>query len=154
MVKIIGTKVADNTANSDPEINWVPPDLLPAVWGMVLPGVEESLKYDPSGWTPDGTFAALESGRMHLHIAFRGDIYMGFSVSWLNRLPHANVWHVHILYSNDRLLEAFPLLEQAARDAGADEMTWGSPRKGFAKAAEKMGFKQSYIAYRKDIRDA
>jgi len=137
-----------SNSESQPEINHVPPHLLEKVWDLVEPGLRKVLEFDSEGRGPEDILKAMLEEREFMTLAFRGDDFMGFTVSWIER-PYK--WHVDLLYSEDNLLEAFPLLEDAARQEGASIMIFGSQRKGFKRLAKQLGFSEAYVSYRKDL---
>ena len=143
-------QVALSNSESLPEIRHVPPEYIVSIWWLVAPGVEKTLRFDTEGRTAQDLLDGLLARKEFLTLGFRGDEFIGFSVSWIDRPK--GIWHIDLLYSEDNFqYDALSLLEDAARNEGATAIVFGSKRRGFEKLSKQLGFKENYVSYRKEL---
>ena len=101
------------------------------------------------GWCPEDVYVFLISGQATLYIATEG--WKGFAI--LQLLPNYSQKRLHcwIVQTSDDPALYVKDVEDIARGAGASKITFDSPRKGWAKRAERLGFKQTMIRYEKEL---
>lgn len=103
------------------------------------PQVREGLDAMPAeDWIAEDVYHAIKSGQVALHIAIGNQGYEGFLV--LQRLateftnqPILHVWLAHNAGGGDVYETGQSLIRQTAANIGAKKITFGSPRKGWAK---------------------
>lgn len=124
----------------------VPADKVDAVWPSIREFVQEAAQYDPDHTSEDRILASLLTNESFLHVAFRDGEATGFTVSFYN--PD----HLFIWAHGGR--DTFAHLEQFMSDLadnGIRKVRFGSPRRGFERLAEKLGFEKSTVIYEREL---
>ena len=111
-------------------------------WTWIRPRLERLLgKIKSDGWIIEDVYASLVTSHATL---YAGD--GGFAV--LQVFPHYTGKRLHVwileTVNPERHLEALLTL---AKEHGASRITFESPRKGWAKRAERLGFKAARVVY-------
>lgn len=120
----------------------VPADRIDAVWPKIKEFVREASSYDPDNTSEDRILASLLTNESFLHVAFRDGEAVGFTVSFYNP-DHLFIW-AH--GGRDTFAHMEQFMQELAEN-GIRKVRFGSPRKGFERYAEKIGFKKSTVIY-------
>lgn len=95
-------------------------------------------------FAPD-VYAALLQNKAELHVGFRDGEAKGFFTCYVIEPPcsppHLHVWHGYIRPGDppDGIVAAFVQIEQVARDNGCSQIVFSTRRRGWARAAAKLG---------------
>ncbi len=101
------------------------------------------------GWIPEDIYCFLLSGQASLYISEEG--WKGFAI--LQLLPnyaHKRL-HVWVVQTTDDPAIYMAEIEKIARDSGAVKITFDSPRRGWTKRAERLGFNPTSTRYEKEL---
>ena len=112
-------------------------------WPLVKAGVEKVAERGSDGWLPEDVYMALKQGISLLYVAFVNDYYVGFVVltpaaGWNG--PQIHLWACYNRGERDVLETFLPDLIEIARSRGAQRLTMSSPRKGWERRGEALGF--------------
>lgn len=126
----------------------VPPGELKLYWGKVKE-VLERLSSVSDGWIPEDVYAFLISGQATLYVN-DGD-WKGFCILQLVPDYSQKRLHVWIAQTTDDPKAYMAEVEMLARQIGASRITFDSPRKGWVRRAERLGFKPRMTRYEKEL---
>ena len=136
-------------------IDWIKPAQIRDHWPLIKEGLKkvESLSKE---WLVEDVYMSLRMGTCNLHILTIDGEYKGFTVTQQQDSYGSPVLHVWMGYSTaddfDILKECLNEIKLWAKAIEAKKITFGSPRKGWAKQAIKLGFKASpLITYTMDL---
>lgn len=133
---------------------WVPPDRIGAVWGMVRPGVEKVAKHSGE-WIAEDVYMALKQNNAALHLVIKECGYVGFMVTQKQQTYARTKLFVWLAYSEARdfnvLREGIAFLEGLCRQIGASCIKFESPRKGWEKKALELGYVAKSTAFEKEV---
>ena len=129
------------------QLLYVPPHLLDAVWGLILPGLESVQKHSAETDMIEEVSAAVSCETASLHIGFDPD-YRGFIVLKPEQFLTRRNLHVWCYYTIGNRFD-MSVLDSMARKLGAKTMTFKSNRPGWKK--NRFGFKPIYTVYRRDL---
>ena len=130
-------------AAQDRELRQIAPAELYAYWPLVKAGVEKVAERGSDGWLPEDVYMAVKQGVSLLYVAFVAQYYVGFAVVTPALGWHGPQLHVWCLYNRGErdVLETFlPELLAIAKERGAQRLTMSSPRKGWERRGEALGF--------------
>lgn len=136
------------------EFQWVNPDKLRGVWGLVRAGLEKVRDSTSESWIPEDAYLAIMAGSSHLHLGMVGDKYQGFLVTTPQQTVDGKALHIWVCYSvaGESLLDqGITQIEEWARTMQASRITFYSPRRGWDKAGEKIGFSPVSTIYAKEV---
>lgn len=128
----------------------VTPAELSAVWGFVLPGLQEVIAKTGEKWTPTHVEQGINEGWAHLFV--NDEMFMVFQVlkeDWTSaRYLHVWVMWAKPLSARRCRDEAFAWLDEMAEKAGVGKRNWkfGSPLKGWERVDE---FEIERVHYRR-----
>lgn len=113
----------------------IQPDALRSVWDRVRAGLDLMPTED---WIPEDVYHAIRSGESALYLGANDAGYAGFfvlrrQVTEFSREPVLHVWLAHNAGNADVFSEAQGFITKMAREMGCKRVTFGSPRKGWAK---------------------
>lgn len=123
----------------------MPVEMLDRVLSVIADDLQRVCRYCLDA-TPGDYVNALRSGECHLHVAFKGDEYLGFAISQIAPLENGPVAKIKAL-GGDGVLEAIDLYEAEFRRIGCRAVEWASTRKGWMRKA--TGYEPAYTTYRK-----
>lgn len=117
------------------ELVLIPPTALRSVWDFVRAGLESMPRED---WIAEDVYHAIRSGESALHLAFDASAPVGFLVlrrhlTEFTQQPELHVWLAYNTGDADVMTAGESLLRDTAARMGATRITFGSPRKGWAK---------------------
>ena len=117
------------------DIYLIQPKDLRHVWDDVKAGLAEMPESD---WIPEDVYHAIKSGQVALHIGVTPEGFAGFMVlkpsqTEFSGKPTLHVWLVYNTAGADMMAAGEQLIRETARKMGAQKITFGSPRKGWAK---------------------
>ena len=117
------------------DIVLIAPDSLHAVWKDVRAGLE---KMPVSDWIPEDVYHAVRSGESALYIGVGDAGFGGFMVlrkqqTEFSKQPVLHVWLAYSVAEPDVLAHGIDTVREVAKRIGAQKITFGSPRKGWAK---------------------
>ena len=126
-------------------------DSLKMVWPMIRDDLNKSLEYDFEGWTEGLVLQTIFNGRAHLHVGFRDEDYIGFTMTMMSQEPKglgAYIW----IAGGTGVNEAREEFEDWYRERGIVAVSFGSPRKGFERI--NNGYRKVATLYRKELDNA
>jgi hypothetical protein len=140
MRSIRGTGDMAGVPGINRQLTYVNPQELHDYWPLVLDGLKVVQGNSSDGWIPEDVYTCIRNNTSTLHIGYEGDEYVGFVV--LTPTPNfdgmrLNVWCAYSVGQN--VVEKFlPEIKKMARNIGAKMVTFGSPRKGWAKRFKEL----------------
>lgn len=101
------------------------------------------------GWIPEDVYLSLRTGQAGLYV--NDAEWKGFAI--LQLLPNYSSKRLHcwIVQTTDDPADYMEEVEEIARAAGAKVITFDSPRRGWEKRAERLGFRPTSTRYEKEI---
>lgn len=136
------------------EFQWVEPKNLRNVWETIKPGLEETAIKAPGGWIPEDVYMRIKSGEAVLHIVTANSRYRGFLVTQSIDSVEGRKMLIWIIYgdgSDDLMTENMDQVRDWAANINAIKIQFQSPRKGWAKVAEKLGFEPVQVIYEMEV---
>lgn len=109
-------------------------------------------------FAPD-VYAALLQGKAELIVGFRDGVVKGFFTCYVVEHPcsppHLHVWHGYIRPGDpaDGLIAAFAELSKVALEKGCSQLVFGTRRKGWERAAKRVGMSLRDYTFSKQIGD-
>ena len=127
-------------------LEYIHPDNLGKVWPILREGVEKIRRRCGDSWLVEDMYLAIKQNHSTLHIGYIDGQYRGFLVLTPTVSFDGPVLHIWGLYSNggdglDLLYDGIEHIKQFASKMNAKRITFHSPRKGWEKYGEKLGFK-------------
>lgn len=145
----------DEMFNGQLRFEYIPPIDLRDTWPRVRDGVEKVSKHTDE-WIIEDVYSALLNNHSTLHIAYSDEKYMGFMVLTPITGYCATKLHVWLAYAVE---EGFDVMEsgiveinELARKIKAKTITFESPRKGWGKTAEKLGYTPQATRYARKVK--
>ena len=126
---------------------FIKPEDLQGYWPIIKEGLEKVAKHGDH-WIPEDIYAVVKTGNANLHIGYSNG-YAGFIISQQVQAYDGPVLHIWAAYSEkENLLESGMVhFREWAKNINARRITFDSPRKGWKKVGEKLGFKPATIKY-------
>jgi hypothetical protein len=128
----------------------VEPQNVAQVWDTILPGLMKVWRRG-EGWRVEDVYTAIKTGQAYLHIAMDAGDYAGFVVSQPQQAPDGVVLHLWALYADGGHREHFATwlgqIDEWARGIKAKRITFHSPRRGWEKLGQQLGFKPAMTVY-------
>lgn len=120
------------------ELVLVPPAGVRQTWPLILPSLQAVMAKGAVEWIPEDVYHALKTGDAVCHIATDAGGYAGCMVTQrvtdhYSGKQSLHVWIVHNAGPAELLDCGMPMLQEMARKGGFARITFGSPRKGWAK---------------------
>lgn len=117
------------------ELVVIAPAQLRAVWNQIRAGLDSMPAED---WIAEDVYHAIKSGGAALYVAYEGAEYAGFMVVQLRNAefsgtPFLHVWLAYNQGSADVIWGGETFLRHLAAQSNATRISFGSPRKGWAK---------------------
>jgi hypothetical protein len=133
-------------------LRYIPPELLDAAWPIILPGLYKVTDHSCDPDLADQIKAAIGQGAAHLFLSLKPE-YDGFAILRPEIGFTGNKsMHIWAAYSeNSGLDERLAEVEQMAREQGFSQITFSSPRKGWARRLKS--FQPTYQVYKKVLTD-
>lgn len=126
-------------------LTYIKPDQLREVWELVKPGIEKVRENGAEAWFVEDVYMALRNNQSTLHVGYLDGEYAGFMVLTPTQSYDGPVLHIWATYSEARdfcvFTEGMDTIKECARMMEARRITFFSPRKGWEKQGEKLGFK-------------
>jgi len=142
------------TMATDLAFDWINPVNLHHVWPRIREGLEKVRANTSENWLPEDIYAAIKAGISHLHVGMLGERYEGFIVTTPSVAADGPVLHIWACYSAadiGLLDDGIEQIETWAVAMNAKRITFHSPRKGWDKAGEKIGFRPVSTIYAKEV---
>lgn len=136
------------------EFLWIEPKNLRNVWDTIHPGLVETARKAPGGWIPEDVYMRIKTGDAVLHIVSAESRYRGFLVTQSIDSVEGRKLLVWIIYgdgSDDLMAENMHQIREWAANINAVKIQFQSPRKGWAKVAERLGFEPTQTIYEMDV---
>ena len=134
---------------------WIEPTKLRDVWPIVRKGLEETISKAPGGWIPEDIYSEVLTGQAVLHLGIVEDHCRGFIVSKTLEGIRGKTLLIWVLYSdwNGRniLQDNMDEVSAWARNIGANRIQFQSPRRGWERVAESLGFHQTQVIYEYEL---
>jgi len=133
---------------------WVPPGDLHDYWDLILPGLEKVKKHGDR-WRTEDAYASIRAGQSNLHIGYLDRQYAGFFILTPQQSYDGPVLHIWALYSEIPGLlgeEGMGQLKEWAKSMKAKRITYQSPRKGWEKVGQELGFTPITTIYEIEVK--
>lgn len=116
----------------------VTPATLRQHWPRILGSLCVVRAKNDNDWIAEDVYHSIKSGESACHLAYDGEHYAGLLVTKLSIAEYSGtrslfVWIAHNEGAPDVMDAGLPLLREMATRANAQRITFGSPRKGWAK---------------------
>lgn len=125
-------------------LEYVEPDRLRDVWEQVKQGLYAVRNHSADAWIVEDIYMALKSNASTLHIGYVDGEYKGFLILTPTASYDGPVLHIWATYSaaNDFCVftEGMEQIKAFAKQMKARRITFFSPRKGWERQGEKLGF--------------
>jgi len=132
-------------------LKWINPEDLGDYWDLITPGLKAVNKYGDH-WRIEDVYVSLKLANSNLHIGYINREYIGFIITTPEKSYDGANLHIWALYSEGgQLEEGMPQIEEWAKTMNAKRITFKSPRKGWAKIGEKLGFKPTMVIWEKEL---
>ena len=138
-------------ANGELKFVFVPPALADEAWPFVLEAIERARAHSTSTWSPQDVLREIKAGAAHLLFTARDAIISVLVMRFLEKFDGNKEARIWIFCASEDFYDYFDKLEDYAKYYGANELTFSSPRKGWAKVAPKLGFEVAETLYRKRL---
>lgn len=115
-------------------------------WPKIRPKIERLLRFGTDGYVVEDVFTFLRNGVATLYADATG-----FAVLQLLPNYYGKRLHVWIVQTDADPKVYMERLDALAKSHGADRITFESPRKGWARRAERLGFKPSRVIYERKL---
>lgn len=116
----------------------IPPAGLRQWWPKISESLDAVLAKAPEDWIKEDVYHAIKAGSAACHVALNESGYAGLLVTTLTTAEFSgrkslHVWIAHNAGDADVIEAGVDLLRNTARSAQIERVTFGSPRKGWAK---------------------
>lgn len=153
---VSGGMMSDTAVSVAPlRLEFVAPEGLRAVWGLVRSGLEIVQLRTSADWLPEDVYTHLKGGTAQLFVAKRWNRPVGFVVLTITLNPFSGnrtalIW---ICYTAEEGVvdELLPTVEKLCKEAGAVRISFQSPRRGWQRRLAKHGFKLREFVFEKRI---
>lgn len=108
----------------------IPPARLRDVWDKVKAGLAIMPADD---WIAEDVYHEVRSGKAALYMFGDGFLVLQKSETQYSNLPVLHVWLAYNAEGQDVYADGMGLIQHLAAQMGAHKITFGSPRKGWAK---------------------
>lgn len=130
----------------------IAPQFLHLVWPQMRQGLERIRERCDEAWWPEDVYASVVAGRNQLWIERAGDEVIGFLLVRFETETYSNtrrlfVWLCWSDSPQDPVARYTEWLRLYARQAGAREVMFRSPRKGWEKVAPAHGWRPTMMEY-------
>lgn len=136
-------------------MRYIPPDDLIFEWEHVRAGLLEVKKHSAEDWLPEDVYMSIKLGQASLHMAEdKEGGYLGFMVLQLLPTYHGKKLHVWCAYGNNNqpVLRLFlNEMKTLAKNAGAKEITFTSPRDEWLAVGKRGGFEPGHTTFKVSI---
>lgn len=115
-------------------------DMVRDRWEFISFGLKRILRKSPESWIPEDVFANLGTNKAFLWMVFNdSNTPEGFFILERN----GNCCHIWCAWAvaPNLLEDGVAFIENIAREAGADKLTFDTNRVGWVKVADKLGFR-------------
>jgi len=137
-----------------PEFSWVDPANLAETWDKIRNGLDLVWAHGDH-WLVEDVYTAIKTGGAHLHLATVGGCYAGFVIAQPQQAPDGAILHLWALYAVDGNREHFidwlAQIDEWARQIKAKRITFHSPRKGWEKLGQKLGFEYRMAIFERAV---
>jgi len=116
---------------------FIEPNNLRQVWDYVREGLLKVKEASSEPWIPEDIYCDCYSGRSMLWLMVENDQPVGFGVLQ----PVGDSLHIWAGYGKFLMDEGFRHAEEIAKSGGARRITFESNRPGWARMADKHGYK-------------
>jgi hypothetical protein len=130
-------------------LRYIPPALLEEAWPLIYPGLLKVQDHSFESDLPEQIKISLYAGVAFLFMAMENDRYVGFAVLRPEQtMTGRKGLHIWATYSDGApMVDCFQEVETMAREQGFQQITFSSPRKGWARRMKD--FEPTYQTYRK-----
>lgn len=127
------------------DFKFIPPTDLGTVWDQVKPGLAAVRAKSNDSWREEDVYMSCKQGHSTFHIGTVDGEYAGFLVLTPTQSFDGPVLHIWLTYSEARDFCVFEngieFIKECAVKMNAKRITFFSPRKGWERHGEKIGFK-------------
>ena len=136
------------------EFRHIQPENIHADWDFIKRGVEKILKETGDRWLPEDAFWLIKQNSIWAYIVTDKEERVGLVL-----LQPSTGWDGKELYlfggfnvgSKDVITFAMPEILKVAKHVNAKRIKFQSPRKGFEKYAQSIGFEYSHSMYELEL---
>jgi hypothetical protein len=136
-------------------LEYILPANLGEVWTLVSPGLDKVREHSGDVWLNEDVYMALKQGHSTLHVGYQDGRYVGFMILTPSSSFDGNVLHIWATYSEGRnfcvFTEGMETIKDYAKNLNAKRITFMSPRKGWERHGEKLGFKPRTTQYAMEV---
>ena len=119
------------------QLKYVHPNELKQVWNQIKPSLDEISKLG-GDWIIEDAYCDLKVCKANLYVAIKNGYFIGYIITQhLGTALH--IWAAYSI-SNNIIEEGMDEIKKLAHEAGVNQITFSSYRKGFEKIAPKVGF--------------
>jgi len=126
----------------------VPPSDVASYWPAVRKELDRLSRRGTDGWIPEDVYLLLRTNAATLYVQ---DGVEGFAILQLFPNYSGKRLHIWIACLKDDPLRFMDEIVALARQYGASKITYESPRAGWAKRAERLGFKAMATMYERRL---
>jgi GNAT superfamily N-acetyltransferase len=114
-------------------------------WARIKPEIDRLLRFGSDGYVTEDVFVFLRNGVATLYV--NDGEWAGFAILQLLPNYYGKRLHCWIVQTTSDPKEYMDKLIAIAKSHGADRITFESPRKGWARRAERLGFTAARVVY-------
>jgi hypothetical protein len=126
----------------------VPPAEVKKHWTGMREALKALTKHGTDGWVVEDIYAFLVSGHATLYVE---EGVEGFAIVQLLPNYFGKRLHLWIVHLDDDPLKFMDDILKLAKEHGADRVTFESPRKGWTRRAERLGFQAMRTVYERMV---
>ena len=125
------------------------PAELSQCWAAVKPGLQKSADFSKGQWITEDAYHAIKSGSASLYLwivdgYYAGNILLIKKPGFQGNTLHIWSLFVETMYGN-QIDENMSQIDDLASSHGCNRITFHSPRKGWDKRAERLGFSSASV---------
>lgn len=142
---------------SDTSVNLqtVKPEDLHFVWQTIKPGIEKAAHFAQGAWIPEDAYSSIQHGQASLFLWSVDKRYAGSIIVMTRAGFEGKTLHIFSLYVEPEYGEHIDAnmdqIDELARNHGCRKITFQSPRRGWDKRAERLGFEPVTTTYEKEV---
>lgn len=136
------------------EFRHIHPDVIHDSWPFIKQGIESILDKIQDRWLPEDIYWLIKQNNIWAYIVFDGEERLGLvllqpTAGWDGKeLYLFGGWNIG---SRDVIEFSMPEIVKVARYCQARRIKFQSPRKGFDKYIERIGFKYAHTNYELEL---
>lgn len=136
------------------EFRHIAAEVIHSEWDFIKRGIDDILSKTGDLWMPEDVYWLIKQNSIWAYVVFDGDDRLGVVL-----LQPTNGWDGKELYifggwnvgSKDVIEFSMPEIIKVARYVQSRRIKFQSPRKGFDKYVERIGFKYAHTMYEREL---